>query len=63
MPSASPKQARLMEIAAKNPKFAKQVGIPQEVAEDFHEADKKKRGSKGLMEYIRSGTKHEGGKK
>jgi hypothetical protein len=42
MPSKTPKQERTMTAAAKNPEFAKKVGIPQEVAKEFHEADKRK---------------------
>lgn len=34
-----------MAAAAKDPKFARKVGIPQKVAKEFHRADKaKKRG-------------------
>jgi hypothetical protein len=40
MPSKSKKQARTMAAAAHNPKFAKKVGIPQNVAQDFNQADK-----------------------
>lgn len=40
MPSKSAKQARLMAAAAHDPKFAKKVGIPQSVAQDFNAADK-----------------------
>lgn len=43
MPSTSPKQARFMAIAAKDPSFAKQAGIPQSVAREFHAADLSKR--------------------
>ena len=39
MPSKTPKQARTMAAAAHNPAFAKKVGIPQNVAQDFNEAD------------------------
>jgi len=39
MPSKSPKQARTMAAAAHNPKFAKKMGIPQNVAKDFNQAD------------------------
>ena len=39
MPSYSPKQARTMAAAAHNPQFAKKVGIPQGVAQDFNKAD------------------------
>ena len=41
MPSRSKKQARTMAAAAHNPKFAKKVGIPQSVAQDFNKADVK----------------------
>ena len=37
--SYSPKQARTMAAAAHNPQFAKKVGIPQGVAQDFNAAD------------------------
>lgn len=40
MPSKSPKQRRTMAAAAHNPAFAKKVGIPQNVAREFNEADK-----------------------
>jgi hypothetical protein len=39
MPSKTPKQAKTMRAAAHNPKFAKKVGIPQSVAQDFSEQD------------------------
>ena len=42
MPSKSPKQARTMRAAAHNPAFAKKLGIPQSVAEEFVAADKSK---------------------
>lgn len=41
MPSVSKKQHRTMQAAAHNPAFAKKVGIPQSVARDFSEADKR----------------------
>ena len=41
MPSKSPEQARLMRAAANNAKFAKKVGIPQKVADEFYRADKR----------------------
>ena len=41
MPSVSPAQKRTMAGAAKNPAFAKKMGIPQNVAREFHEADKR----------------------
>ena len=39
MPSKTPKQARTMAAAAHDPAFAKKVGIPQNVAQDFNKAD------------------------
>lgn len=41
MPSKSAKQHRLMCAAAHNKAFAKKVGIPQSVAREFVEADKR----------------------
>ncbi len=41
MPSTSPKQARTMAAAAHNPAFAKKVGIPRAVAQEFNKADAK----------------------
>ena len=43
MPSTSPAQARMMAAAAHDPKFAKRVGVPVSVAQDFNQADKGKR--------------------
>lgn len=40
MPSSSKKQHRLMQAVARNPEFAKKVGIPQKVGKDFESADK-----------------------
>lgn len=42
MPSKTPKQRRTMAAAAHDPKFAKKLGIPQTVAREFNQADKKK---------------------
>lgn len=42
MPSTSEKQKKFMQAAAHNPDFAKKAGIPQSVAKDFVEADKRK---------------------
>jgi hypothetical protein len=42
MPSVSKKQHNLMAAVAKNPAFAKKVGIKQSVGEDFLQADKGK---------------------
>lgn len=41
MPTKSPAQARLMRAAAHDPEFAKKVKVPQDVAKEFVEADKK----------------------
>jgi hypothetical protein len=43
MPSTSDKQRRFMAAAAHDPKFAKRVGIPQSVAQDYNQADKGKK--------------------
>lgn len=40
MPSESKAQARLMEEVKHNAKFARKVGIPQSVGEDFSAANK-----------------------
>jgi hypothetical protein len=47
MPSVSKKQHNLMAAVAKNPAFAKKVGIKQSVGQDFLTADKGKKFSKG----------------
>lgn len=46
MPSKSTAQKKLMQAAANNPAFAKVVGIPQSVAREFVEADKKRKPKK-----------------
>jgi hypothetical protein len=40
MPSVSKAQAKTMRAAAKNPEFAKEVGIPSDVADEFYSADR-----------------------
>lgn len=42
MPSKSKKQAKLMRAAAHNKDFADKVGIDQEVAKEWSDADKRK---------------------
>lgn len=42
MPSKSKEQQKLMQAAAHNPTFAKKVNVPQQVAKEFVQADKKK---------------------
>ncbi len=50
MPSVSKKQHNFMAAVAKNPGFAKKVGIPAKVGQEFLTADKgKKFGSGGTM--------------
>ena len=50
MPSASKKQHNFMAAVAKNPGFAKKVGIPRSVGQEFLTADKgKKFGDGGAM--------------
>lgn len=53
MPSTSQAQERMMRGAAANPAFAKKVGVPQKVAQDFADADQKKAKQKALdrMKY------------
>lgn len=46
MPSKSEKQKKFMAAAAHSPKFAKEAGIPQKVAKEFHNADRGKYGHK-----------------
>jgi hypothetical protein len=47
MPSTSKKQHNFMAAIAHNPAFAKKVGIPQSVGQEFNKADKGKKFSKG----------------
>ena len=47
MPSVSKKQHNLMAAVAHNPAFAKKVGIPQSVGQEFSNADKGRKFSKG----------------
>jgi len=47
MPSTSKKQHNFMEAIAHNSAFAKKVGIPQKVGQDFAAADKGKKFSSG----------------
>jgi len=43
MPSVSKKQHKFMAAVAKNPSFAKKVGVPRSVGEEFLTADKGKK--------------------
>jgi hypothetical protein len=47
MPSTSKKQHNFMAAIAKNPGFAKKVGIPRSVGEEFLTADKGKKFKEG----------------
>ena len=47
MPSVSKKQHNFMAAVAKNPGFAKKVGIPRSVGQEFLTADKGKTFNKG----------------
>ena len=47
MPSTSKKQHNFMAAVANNPSFAKKVGVPQSVGQDFNKADKCRKFSKG----------------
>jgi len=42
VPTVSKRQRKFMAAIANNPKFAKQVGVSQEVGKEFHKADKRK---------------------
>lgn len=42
MPSTSKKQKRFMQAASHDAKFAKKAGIPQKVAREYVQADKRK---------------------
>jgi hypothetical protein len=47
MPSTSKKQHNFMEAIAHSPSFAKKVGVPQTVGQDFAKADKGRKFFKG----------------
>ena len=47
MPSTSKKQHNFMAAIANSPAFAKKVGVPQSVGQDFSTADKGRKFSKG----------------
>ena len=42
MPAVSKRQRKFMAAVANNPKFAKQLGVPQSVGKEFNGADKRK---------------------
>lgn len=47
MPSTSKKQHNFMAAVAHSPAFAKKVGVPQSVGQDFSNADKGRKFAKG----------------
>lgn len=47
MPSSSKKQHNFMAAIAHSPAFAKKVGVPQSVGQDFNKADKGRKFAKG----------------
>jgi len=49
VPSKSKAQRNLMAAAAHNPAFAKKVGVPVSVAQEFNKADKGKKFKEGGM--------------
>jgi hypothetical protein len=51
VPSTSKKQRNFMAAAAHNPAFAKRVGISQDVAKEFNQADKGKKFRSGGMTH------------
>ena len=57
MPSKSKAQHKLMQAVKHSPKFAKKVGIPQSVGEDFTAADKKAGKFQGKGAQRRGGSK------
>lgn len=58
MPSKSPAQKKLMNIAAHDPEFAKKVHVPTKVAKEFHEADKKADAKKKKTSMNHSARRH-----
>lgn len=52
MPSKSKSQERLMAAVAHNTDFAKKVGIPQAVGNEFNQADKAKHKKESINSKI-----------
>jgi hypothetical protein len=48
MPAKSKKQQRFMAAVANNPEFAKKVGVPQDVGEEFMKMKKYQGGGRGM---------------
>jgi len=55
MPSSSAKQHNFMEAIAHNKAFAKKVGVPQSVGQDFSNADKGKKFKESSMKKMAKG--------
>jgi len=55
MPSTSKKQHNFMEAIAHNKAFAKKVGVPQSVGQDFSNADKGKKFKESGMKKMSNG--------
>lgn len=62
MPAKSKKQQRFMAAVANNPEFAKKVGVPQSVGEEFMKTKKYQRGRMVGMDDPR-GEMMQGGKR
>ena len=54
MPSVSGKQHRFMAAVASNPKFAKKVGVPQSVGDEFLQADKGRKFKESEMKDMKA---------
>jgi hypothetical protein len=52
MPSKSPRQARLMAAAAHDSSVADRLGMSQEQAREWHEADKARRDKLGKLSAV-----------
>ena len=59
MPSSSKKQHNFMAAIAHSPAFAKKVGVPQSVGQDFTKADKGRKFSKGGDTMAKSDMKED----
>jgi hypothetical protein len=55
MPSKSQAQEKLMRAVAHSPKFAKKVGIPVSVGEEFNAADEKRPKQYTLPKTVKKG--------
>lgn len=57
MPSKTPKQKKFMRAVAHSPDFAKKVGVPQTVGQEFEAADKAKESVKNKIKKRYKTTK------